>query len=73
MGIMSQIAAEKEDALNAARLDWQEAFCALVDYQAAHPPAHRKPHEIREEARLDGICIIMKSRYSVAESERYRL
>jgi hypothetical protein len=73
MGVMSQIAAEKEDALNAARLDWQEAFANLMEYQDRHPPAHRSPREIAEVARLDSICGLMKYRYDIAESQRYKL
>ena len=73
MGAMSQLAAEKEEALNTARLDWQEAYCRLMEYQDAYPPAHRKPEEIAEEARLSGVCTIMKSHYDNAKSRQYKL
>lgn len=70
---MSQIALEREDALNAAHWEYLEAYDAMVDYQDKHPPAHRKPHETDELARLDSICMCAKYRYDAAKGQRYRL
>lgn len=73
MGVMSQIAAEKEDEINALHWEYQEAFAALMEYQDRHPPAHRSAQETAELSRLTSICELTKYKYDTAEMRRYRL
>ena len=73
MGVMAQIAMEREDALNEAHWEYREAYDAMMKYQDQHPPAHRKPHETDKLSRLSSRCMSAKYRYEMAQSQRYRV
>ncbi len=73
MGRMSELSAERQDALNAAQMAYLEAYADYTGYMDRHPPAHRKIEEIRELDRLQGICTIAKMKYEIAQSERYKV
>lgn len=70
---MSQLAAEKDEEINALHLEYQNAFAALMEYLDRHPPAHRTLKEAAEVSRLESICGHMKYQYERAEARRYKI
>lgn len=73
MGAMSDLAAEREYALNEAHWAYKESFDALMTYQANHDINRRTLAEMEELGRLDSICLVKKMHYENAKSNRFRV
>lgn len=64
---------ERQEALTEAH---RQYLTALADYQELlnkYPISHRTLPQMDEISKAEGRCIVMKQRYEVAQSERYKL
>lgn len=73
MGVMSEIAAEREQSILEAHIAYLEAFDAYMDYQSAHDINHRTLSEIDEMGRLESVCMVARRHYEDAKANRYRI
>ena len=73
MGAMSELDAEREDALNAAQMNYLEAYADYTKYMDEHPPAHRTIEQMRKLLDLESRSGIAKLKYEIALSERYKV
>lgn len=73
MSAMSELSAEREEALNDARQEYETAFTAYMSLIERWPPAHRKPSEQEEISRAEGRCTIAHMHYENAKAQRYKV
>lgn len=73
MGRMSEIAAEKEDALQSAKMEYIDAFSDYRAYMENHPPGHRTWRQTAEIARLSEVSDVKRMMYDIEKSRRYIL
>lgn len=71
MGAMSQLAADKDEAIPAARIEWLEAFAEYSTFLDTHDINHRTMEEIDEASRLESVCMWAKYRFELAQHSRY--
>lgn len=64
---------EREEALNAARGEYLEAYENYMAYLYDHDINNRTLAEIDEKGRLESICMAAKYRYDNAKADRYRI
>ena len=64
---------EREEALNAARGEYLEAYENMMAYQYEHDINRRTLAETEELCRLTSICMGAKYRYDNAKADRYRI
>lgn len=73
MSRMSELSAERQEALNAAQMAYLEAFAAYTKYMDEHHALHRTTEQMRELHRLESLCGLAKMKYEIAQSERYKV
>ena len=73
MSALAMIDMERQQSLDEAHWEYQEAFDAMMDYQAAHDINRRTLAEIDELSRLTSICESKKYAYEIAKMQRYKV
>lgn len=73
MGAMSELSAEREEAVAETYCTYREAY---ADYQAIlekYPPAHRHPWQQDEIGKAERKCMFAKLHWENAKIGRYRI
>lgn len=73
MGALSQLAADKDEAIQAARIEWLEAFAEYTAFLDTHDINRRTMEEIDEASRLESVCMWAKYRFEKCDRERYKI
>ncbi len=73
MSAMSELSAEREEALNEARWEYQEAFDAYVDLLSKYPIGQRTLDQMDEISKAEWRCMKTKECWEHARDNRYKV